>query len=187
MLLQVCDDVLVPQKNVKRKEFLDFWARALALDTLISNTDRHAENWAIVEGKNGPRMAALYDNGSSLGCGIDQVGLNRAFDSNGELKADHLEKQRRNGCHHLRLDLPAKRGGLFEDVCLGFLQHYPDGRHWFEATEGVDIDAVCHLMDSISQRIPLTEPHFLSEMRRQHIYAMLQIGVERIRNVLCKA
>lgn len=103
------------------------------------------------------------------------------------LKDEHLEKQRQNGCHHLRLDGPAKRGGKFEDVCIAFLQHYPGGKHWFEAAEGVDIDAVCRLMDSISERMSLSEPHSLSERRRQHIYAMLQIGVERIRNVLCRA
>lgn len=187
LILRVCDELLVPHKKLDRRDFMDFWARALALDTLISNTDRHAENWAIVEGPNGSRMAALYDNGSSLGCGIDQVGLDRAFDSEGRLKDEHLEKQRQNGFHHLRLDAPAKRGGKFEDVSIAYLQHYSDGRHWFEAAEAVDIDAVCRLMDSVSASMALPEPHSLSERRRQHIYAMLQMGVERIRNVLCKA
>ena len=187
LIIQVCDDLLVPHKKVSRRDFMDYWGQALALDTLISNTDRHAENWAIVEGPDGVRMAALYDNGSSLGCGIDQVGLDRAFHTEGRLKDEHLEKQRQNGCHHLRLDEPAQRGGKFEDVCVAFLRHYPDGKRWFEATEGVNIDAVCRVMAAISERTCLSEPYALSERRRQHIYAMLQIGMERIRNVLCGA
>lgn len=66
----------------------------------------------------------------------------------GELKDSHLKKLRQNGCHHLRLDKPERRGGNFEEVCIAFLQRYPEGRRWFEAAEVVDIDAVCHLMDN---------------------------------------
>jgi len=185
LIIQVCDEVLVPKKGLNRNDFMDFWARGLALDTLISNTDRHAENWAVIEGPDGTlRMAAFYDNGSSLGCGIDQVGLDRAFDASGELKDSHIEKQRRNGRHHLRLDEPGKRGGDFEEVCVAFLSHYPEGRRWFEDAGKVDIDAVRRLMASIPEQISLPEPHRLSDRRSRHIYAMLQIGMERIKNVL---
>lgn len=184
LLVDVCDKHLVPDLGLRREEFMDFWARALSLDTLISNTDRHAENWAIIKGPDGHRMAALYDNGSSMGCGIDQVGLARAFEETGELKRSHLDKQRQNGLHHLRLDKPAKRGGGFEQVCIAFLQLYPDGRRWFEDVEGIDVKAVLHLMDRIAVSLPLDPTHNLSAMRRQHIYAMLQLGAERIRNVL---
>ncbi|MBC6442751.1 MAG: HipA domain-containing protein [Rhodobacteraceae bacterium] len=185
LIIRVCDGLL--DKDLKRDDFMDFWARGLALDTLISNTDRHAENWAIIEGPKGVRMAPLYDNGSSLECGTEKVRLDRAFDADGKLKAAHLEKQRQKGRHHLRLDKPEKCGGTFEDVCIAFPRHYPEGRHRFERAKGVDIDAVGHLMNTIAERIPLPDPYSLSERRRQHIYAMLQIGVERIRNVLCKA
>ncbi|SLN39102.1 hypothetical protein ROA7450_01857 [Roseovarius albus] len=184
LLLRVCDEVLVPDYGITRTEFLDFWSRALALDMLISNTDRHAENWAIVTGPGGSRMSALYDNGSSLGCGIDQVGLSRAFDEKGQLKKAHLNQQRRNGRHHLRAAEPNKRGGFFEDVSKKFLSIYPDGRHWFESAGAIEITAVCHLMDSISVNSGIEEPYFLSEKRRQHIYNMLNIGVERIKNTL---
>ncbi|MBC6438058.1 MAG: HipA domain-containing protein [Rhodobacteraceae bacterium] len=104
LIIKVCDDLL--KKGLKRDDFMDFWARGLALDTLISNTDRHAENWALIEGPEGVRVAPLYDNGLSLGCGLDKVGLDRAFDDAGQLNAAHLERQRRNGRHNLRLDKP---------------------------------------------------------------------------------
>lgn len=186
LLMRVCDEVLVPIYGMERNVFLDFWAKALALDTLISNTDRHAENWAVVQSSSAVKMAALYHNGSSLGCGLDTVGLDRAFDESENLKESHINRQRSRGRHHLRFDAPSKDGGLFEDLCIKFLEIYPQGRHWFEGAEALDINAVCDLVDSLSKVTDLAEPYFLSERRQQHICATLQISVERIRNVLCK-
>jgi hypothetical protein len=36
-------------------------------DALIANNDRHCDNWGVLSGLNGLRMAPIYDNGSSLG------------------------------------------------------------------------------------------------------------------------
>lgn len=36
-------------------------------DALIANNDRHCDNWGILSGPEGYRMAPIYDNGSSLG------------------------------------------------------------------------------------------------------------------------
>ena len=115
LLLEVCDRVLVSQYGMASKEVMDFWARTLAFDSLVSNTDRHAENWAIIKGQGGTRMSPLYDNGSSLGCGLENVGLARAFDDAGAVKPAHVHKMRMKGRHHVRIDLPGKRGAKFDD------------------------------------------------------------------------
>jgi hypothetical protein len=48
-----------------------WWARTIAFDALIANTDRHSENWGfIVETVNGApkyKLAPVFDNGTSLG------------------------------------------------------------------------------------------------------------------------
>ncbi|MHA6261446.1 HipA domain-containing protein [Sporosarcina sp. CAU 1771] len=36
-------------------------------DALIANNDRHCDNWGVLSGPNGIRVAPIYDNGSSLG------------------------------------------------------------------------------------------------------------------------
>lgn len=36
-------------------------------DVLIANNDRHCDNWGVLSGPEGIRMAPIYDNGSSLG------------------------------------------------------------------------------------------------------------------------
>lgn len=129
-------------------------------------------------------MAPLYDHGSSMGCGIDRVGLDRAFSADGALHASHLAKQRRNGRHHVRLEGPAARGSLFEDLCVQFLEHYPEGRRWFDEAAAADIEAARDLMVVIGNKVECEEQYLLSQRRQQHICAMLQLGAERIKNVL---
>ena len=36
-------------------------------DALIANNDRHCDNWGVLSGPKGIRLAPIYDNGSSLG------------------------------------------------------------------------------------------------------------------------
>lgn len=187
LLMRVCDEIVVPDYRIRRESFLDFWAGAFALDCLISNTDRHAENWGIIEGRCGARMAPLYDNGSSLGCGLDQIGLDKAFDQNQRVLAAHLERQRKNGRHHVRANEPAKKGALFEEICEEFLRVYPEGKRRFRQAVNADIDAVDGLMDVIGRHGEFGEPYRLSTRRRKHMRAMLQIGQERIRNVLARS
>lgn len=184
LLVDVCDEVLVPLYELERREFLDFWAKAIALDSFISNTDRHAENWAIITGPDGSRMAPLYDNGSSLGCGLDKNRLEGVFDARGNILADHLDSQRRKGRHHIRATEPSKKGSDFASVCCGILEIHPDGWGFFEQVEALDIDRVAELMVKIKAETALPDPYGLTERRQQHIYAMLQIGMERIKNTL---
>jgi hypothetical protein len=186
LLLNVHEHILEPALGVSRQDFMTFWAKAFALDALISNTDRHAENWAVTVSQGKACMAALYDNGTSMGCGLDQIGLDRCFDKGGRIKLDHLQRHQKKGRHHVRLAEPARHGAAFEEICSSFLKVFPEGRSFFEAAEAVDLDRVVHLMCDLQHSMPLPTPYLLSERRKQHIYAILQLGVERIRNTLCK-
>ena len=127
LLLRVYDEVIFPRYDISRTDFMAFWSRAFALDTLISNTDRHAENWAIIVSPSGARMAAFYDNGSSMGCGLDAVGLGRCFGEDGQIKPSWIGRFRDSGRHHVRLDQPASQGALFEPLCHKLLDTYPAG------------------------------------------------------------
>lgn len=48
-------------------KFLDI----LLFDALISNTDRHWDNWGIIKGSESTFLAPAYDNGTSLGRELD--------------------------------------------------------------------------------------------------------------------
>ena len=167
--------------GISRKCFLDFWAQAFALDYLISNTDRHAENWGIIEGRSGARMAPLYDNVSSLGCGLDQTGLDKAFDQNQGVSAAHIERQRKNGCHHIRAREPAKKGHLSRKSARSSSRSTP------RAGAGSMKQLMRILMDLIGKQSEFDDPYRLSAKRQKHVNAMLRIGQERIRNVIARS
>ena len=186
LLLRTYNEVIFPRYRISRTDFMEFWSRAFALDTLISNTDRHAENWAIIESPHGARMAALYDNGSSMGCGLDAVGLGRCYSENGEIKPDWCRRFRDSGRHHVRLDRPAKHGAFFEPLCHKLLDTYPEGRAAFEHAASIELETVKALTHRIIQHVELPKSYALTEERATHIHTVLQIGMERIRNILCE-
>jgi len=183
LVLDIASHLDRNEPGLSREKFLDFWARTTAFDTLISNTDRHAENWAIIRASTGSRMAPLYDNGSSLGCSIEKKGLLNAFDADGEVMPSHLSAQQRKGHHHMRLDTPEKKGAKFEELCKRLLDVHPEGAHWFNAAANVNVDSVGDLLTATQEAANLPEPYSLNDKRRQHICAMLEMGKERLRNV----
>ena len=53
-------------------EWKNYWAKTLAFDALIGNTDRHQDNWGIIEtpirhGAPKMRISPVFDNGTSMG------------------------------------------------------------------------------------------------------------------------
>lgn len=184
LLAKVASDVLLPRYQITTDLFFDFWARALALDALISNTDRHAENWGIIVGPAGNRMAPLYDNATSLGCGIDTKGLAKFFNDKGEIVVEQFKRFAANGCHHLRLDSAKKRGAKFEDVISAFLGHHPEKIASFQSVAGLDLTKVLPLLDALQAAKCPDVSHELAARRSQHIYGTLLHGQERVRRVL---
>ena len=169
LLLRVYDQVISQRYGISRIDFMEFWSRAFVLDTLISNTDRHAENWAIIVSPSGDRMAPFYDNGSSMGCEYEDRGLNKCFGQDGQIKPAWISHFRDHGKHHVRLDQPARHGAFFKPLCYKLLDEYPEGRAAFEHAANIDLEAVGVLTHDIIRRIKLPEGHALTERRAAHI------------------
>ena len=184
LILRTWEEVIQPRYGIGQTEFLSFWARALALDTLISNRDRHAENWAIVSSGSNSRMASLYDHGSSLGCEIDGTGLAKWYDSFGRLKSGRLKRYRDSGQHHLRLDGPADHGAPLVALARRFLEVHPAGRAAFEEAAAIDLERVRALLEEIRERVPLRAPYALTDERARHMLAILRLGLDRIACIL---
>lgn len=89
LLIRVGEDLT--RRGLPNCDYFEFWARAFSLDALISNSDRHAENWAIIEATDGLKMAPLYDNATSMGCEWGDESLQqRWFSSRGDIQASML-------------------------------------------------------------------------------------------------
>lgn len=54
--------------SLKEYSFQKETFKILIFDFVIGNTDRHQNNWAILQGEDDIRLCPLYDNGSSLCC-----------------------------------------------------------------------------------------------------------------------
>ncbi len=171
--------------GVEAAAFWRYWARAIAFDTLISNTDRHAENWGIVESAGGNRIAPLYDNATSLGCGIDGTGLARYFEG-GRLDTARIEEFARKGRHHLRLDGRQKRGTPFVVLGRAFLDAFPgpEMRAPFERVADLDLDPARAMLETLSSRGFPEASRDHAARRVAHVHAILLAGRSRVRAVL---
>lgn len=62
-------------RNHQVTNWRSWWAETIAFDAIISNTDRHSENWGFLvtvrpDGTARHELAPIFDNGTSLGFGI---------------------------------------------------------------------------------------------------------------------
>src|SRR5690606_12050768 len=66
VIAQVLDGVGPPPGKTAGKA-MDWFAGYLILDALISNTDRHQENWAVIDDGGERWLSPSFDHASSLG------------------------------------------------------------------------------------------------------------------------
>ena len=74
---------------------LEYWMKLMLFDALIGNTDRHHENWGVI---NGRKLSPLYDNGISLGWRIDEDNFS----------ADTIEEQMQRFKFKMKLSLTSQ-------------------------------------------------------------------------------
>ena len=175
------------------ENYFHFWAQAVAFDTLISNTDRHAQNWAIIlkpdaidvsniaSLSNVLSMSPLYDNATSMGCNLESKGLAKWF-QNGKINPDKLAKHVKKGCHHLS-DSVGERFP-FETLCQRVLSEQPQTRAIFESVATLDLSRLDPILKEIMAMKDLPAEAMLSEQQAEVIMALLQAGQNRVKNSL---
>ncbi|MGR3662338.1 MAG: hypothetical protein ACU0CA_14330 [Paracoccaceae bacterium] len=156
--------------------YFKFWARAIAFDTLISNTDRHAENWAVSLGPNCDLISPLYDNASSMGCEVEDVGLEKWF-SGDDIKDAKIAGYVRRGCHHLRNGSKRFR---FEELATQFLKEFPHLHLEFEEIANLSLLPVQEILDDISSLEGVPPVAQMNQRRRVQITRLLQEGQLRV-------
>ena len=182
--IKLIEGIAEQELAVSADSYFKFWGQALAFDTLISNVDRHAENWAVIQSARGARMAALYDNGSSLGCGIDEKGLEKWFNSCGELIPEKISQFLKNGRHHVRAGDPAKRGGRFNEVNSYFLNGHESEVSSFQQCADLNLALVSEFLEGLSSIKELPPNYLMTRQRARHILSILHCGRDRVRGVL---
>jgi hypothetical protein len=105
-------------------DWKNYWARTLAFDSLIGNTDRHQDNWGVIINpiNNEMHIAPVFDNGTSLGHEISAVKFN-IYDEYGQ-----LERYVSRGWHHMKWSLTDETSMLHLDMLQRLASKYPDTR-----------------------------------------------------------
>lgn len=195
LVQSICDDFLgIDSETGDRlhhasREYYRYWARTIAFDTLISNTDRHAENWSFLYHEsnaeedilNTPLMAPFYDNASSMGCEVDAVGLKRWFHPSGNINLASVEKYTRRGRHHLRRE--GKRFP-FSELATLVIRENPVHRSEYEAIAALDLGKLEPIFDEIMSMDGIPDNAKMCRRRRAQVTQLLHAGQARIRSAL---
>ncbi|HEY1613953.1 MAG TPA: HipA domain-containing protein [Rhizomicrobium sp.] len=106
-----------------------WWAQTLVFDSLIGNTDRHAENWGLLRGTSVDparlewKMAPAFDNGTSLGYEILENQLEK------HSTAEAVERHIMKGRHHATWQsISDTKGEPFFTLCASMFRAYPEIR-----------------------------------------------------------
>lgn len=160
-----------------------FWVRMIVFDTLISNTDRHAENWALLLKKpNHAVMSPFYDNATSLGCEFDERTLARKwFDQKDQIMDSKVRSYASSGCHHLR---NGTKRFKFEELAMVVLNEFPAMRSECEAVANLDLLPVEQLLKHIISIKGLPEVAQMTSRRSLQIMALLHEGQSRVKRCL---
>lgn len=158
-------------------DYYRFWARTIAFDTLISNTDRHAENWALLFSDKSGLMAPFFDNASSMGCEVENKGLNKWFARDDIILESKVSNYVKNGCHHLR---DGNNRFKFESLTKLVLNERPEFRSEFEAIANLNLNPVEGILNDICAMNDVPEVAKMTSRRCVQITRLLQEGQARV-------
>lgn len=120
----------------------NWWAKTLAFDALIGNTDRHQDNWGVIIPFTS--LSPVFDNGTSMGYEVRNEDFGRFDDPS------HLEKYVAKGWHHMKWDLsdraPLKHGEMLQK----FAEIYPETRQAIvDCLKKVNYDVFKKILDHL--------------------------------------
>lgn len=157
------------------------WAKVLAFDALIGNTDRHHENWGFVVDRAaastqyGFQLGPAFDNGTSLGHERPANQFARFNDSN------YLDHYIGKGHHHMRWEIsdPAQAGHF--ELLAKLADRYPETRSTMLSVVAFDPQALRRELLALTQ---LQLPVPLSLERADFMLTLTMARRERIARTL---
>ncbi len=105
----------IAAEHAASDDYMVHWAKVLTLDAVIGNTDRHHDNWGLVEG----RFAPAFDNGTSMG---HELMENNLAQFHTEAK---LMKYVSKGTHHMKWAATDAKRTNHIDFVVRLIQEYP--------------------------------------------------------------
>lgn len=149
--------------------WLEYWAKGLMFDSLIGNTDRHQNNWAVLfrttGGSGSVAIAPWFDNGTSFGCDRHQRKVEN-WPQRFFLKYLH------DGKHHLRWDKTSEERCSLFDMPRLLVAFDPSLRGpMLRCVEKLNLDEVSELL---AQCMAVPSYTRLSEWRARFMLGLLR-------------
>jgi hypothetical protein len=138
------------QSNADRLEVKRRFAEYLVLDAMVGNTDRHSENWGVLQGKDVSQsveyLAPSYDHGSSLGRELMDQRRERLLTDN--RVGDYAER----GRGQIYWNSVGRRGPSPLELIRLAAPEYPDlFRPAIEKLDNLDESSLRRIVDSIPE------------------------------------
>ena len=161
-----------------------YWAKALAFDALIGNTDRHQDNWGIIirREKEAPHkikeihISPVFDNGTSMGHEIAPFRL-QYFEIENRLKTYVLR-----GKHHMRWALDDKNRIGHAEMLTKIACLYPQTRQiMLDCLRSVNDKIFSKILDDL---IKFDVPVKLTPKRAFFMLELLSFRHKRLLNEL---
>lgn len=165
--------VQIEGSNVGELDAFEVFCGYLMLDALISNQDRHHENWAIlVDGDSGVRtLCPTYDHAACLGRELlDKNRINKLTSKDREQQVEAFVS--RASSELFRVETDAKRLGTVDAFFCATEGKFAAMSHWLSALENISTEKI----EAIFERIP---EDFISEHAK--IFAIKMIMINKMR------
>ncbi len=172
-----------PDFDVK---WLTYWAEVLVFDALIGNTDRHQDNWGLIEWveyvvsipitKKAFRISPAFDNGSSMGF---EKRANK-FDAFNDVR--FLERYILRGRHHMKWSLNSPSRIEHGEFLKTLYNNYPYTRDvMLQCLQRVSSGSFETILDRLTN---FDVPVRLSEERANFMLKLLNFRHQRLLNLL---
>lgn len=162
-------------------DWIEQFAKMLAFDALIGNTDRHQENWGLLirqtpsDSDQVMSLAPAFDNGTSFGHEIQQDKFGTFRDNN---KRDRYIER---GTHHLKWRISDVKKRTHLDLLADILKLAPKTAENIGEICSIDLDAA---RDAILKLTTFDHPQPLSVERAEFMLTLLAARKQRIAAVL---
>jgi hypothetical protein len=161
-------------------DWLSYWARVLAFDSLIGNTDRHQDNWGTLfqrsVAKPVARLSPAFDNGTSLGYELSATRMQSLMGS-----TERLQKYVDAGTHHMRWKLDdaqrTQHGALLKLFCNEYAGYATEVRQCLSLSNAA-IEETVNQLRAFQIPVPFSpiRADFVTQLlrfRRDHLLSLL--------------
>lgn len=151
--------------NIKKAG--EFFLGYLMLDALISNQDRHNENWGMIQTvKGSSHLALTFDHGASLGKNIGDAEKLERLNTSDSGRSVGKYTSRAKSWFYASNEQSSRLKVM--DAFVQFGRYYPESyRAWIRRLNKIDDKA----FESIIRKIP---EHLMSEISKQFAFEMIK-------------